>query len=471
MPHTLVLLRNDLRLHDNAALSAALHLEEPTCVLYILDEESKWKMNGRQRAWLYHSLQELRNSLLEIGLTLVLKKGKTLTILNKLLSQSQVNKIFLNRASTPFEREQEQQIEKLCAQEGISFESFKGSYLIDPAKITTKKGSYFKVFTPFYKACLKTFEKEKPRPVPKFHHQKPLKIASEDLDDWNLVTKNSKAESSQAGEKAALKRLKIFIKEKGDNYKLGRDFPAKECTSKLSAHLHFGEISASKILSELDSASIQKDSKETFIKELFWREFANYLLYHYPELPEKPFDETFKNFYWKQNSKALNAWKQGETGYPIVDAGMRELLTTGDMHNRVRMIVASFLIKDLQIHWIEGEKWFWEQLLDADLASNSFNWQWVAGCGADAAPYFRIFNPVLQGEKFDSACEYVRRWVPELAKLPNKWIHKPWLAPQDALKLAQVQLGKNYPKPIVDHNTARKEALKLFQTRKRSANY
>ena len=275
-------------------------------------------------------------------------------------------------------------------------------------------------------------------------------------------------ENWQPGELGAEKELNFFLNESAIQYLSGRDIPSIRATSRLSPHLHFGEISPRQIWHAVQNKSAKTQTSgwikqsEGFVRQLYWREFAYHLLYHFPKTTDHPLRHEFEKFEWKKDSQILKAWQRGKTGYPIVDAGMRELWHTGWMHNRVRMIAASFLVKDLLIHWSEGARWFWDTLVDADLANNTLGWQWVAGCGADAAPYFRIFNPFTQGEKFDGEGAYIRRWVPELSKLSDKWIHRPWEAPEEALKAAQVVLGKNYPKPLVDHADARKLALVLY---------
>ncbi|MFL2827816.1 MAG: cryptochrome/photolyase family protein, partial [Candidatus Puniceispirillales bacterium] len=272
--------------------------------------------------------------------------------------------------------------------------------------------------------------------------------------------------SWNVGEEAALLRLDNFIEAELDGYKEGRNFPTKKNVSRLSPHLHWGEISPNTVwykIKDLSDIGLRhQQDTDTFLSEMGWREFSNSLLFYFPELPKKNLQNKFDRFKWDNNKSKLKSWKMGLTGYPIVDAGMRELWSTGYMHNRLRMIVGSFLVKNLLLHWHEGEKWFWNCLVDADLASNSASWQWIAGCGADAAPYFRIFNPVTQGLKFDIDGEYVRKYVPELSKLPNKYLFNPWEASQEILDKANIELGKNYPKPIVDLKTSRQEALSAF---------
>lgn len=418
----IVYFHKDLRLNDNAALWHACD-QGPIIPLYIWDEKAmgQWKYGPAQRWWLQESLKHLQKQLKKHGLTLIFRRGDTLKILKELVKQTDATGICYNRCydgTCP-------NLEDL----GIEVHHFPGALLAEPWEISPAKGGYFKVFTPFWKTCLKELEPPTPLPVPQLRPYQ-HKIVSDDIDNWNLGTGSWK-NYWQPGEESALKRLKEFASHSLGNYAIGRDFPAKFLTSRLSPHLAFGEITPGQIW--------HAAKNECFLREIGWREFCHHLLYHFPDLPVKPFDQRFEAFKWKHDSGNLKRWQEGITGYPIVDAGMRELLETGWMHNRVRMIVASFLTKDLLIPWQRGAEWFWEKLVDADLANNSANWQWVAGCGADAAPFFRIFNPALQAEKFDAESEYIHRWVPELKNDP-----------------------KNYPKPIVDHKDARNTALKHF---------
>ncbi|MEM6935811.1 MAG: deoxyribodipyrimidine photo-lyase, partial [Pseudomonadota bacterium] len=300
-------------------------------------------------------------------------------------------------------------------------------------------------------------------------------VAGDDLAAWALLpTKPDWAgglrESWQPGEAGAHERLRDFVTHAADDYAEGRDRPGKDHTSRLSPHLHFGEISPNQVWQALKMAAgfgeVSGQASDAYLRELGWRDFSYHLLTLFPELPEANFRDQFDRFPWRSDNTELERWQRGQTGYPLVDAGMRQLWHTGWMHNRVRMVVGSFLVKHLRQHWRAGEDWFWDTLVDADLASNAASWQWVAGSGADAAPYFRIFNPMSQGEKFDPDGAYVRRWVPELAKVPQKFLNRPWEAPVEILRQAGVELGKDYPNPIVDHRTAREAALAAFQESK-----
>ncbi|NND65941.1 MAG: deoxyribodipyrimidine photo-lyase, partial [Gammaproteobacteria bacterium] len=347
----------------------------------------------------------------------------------------------------------------------------------EPDVIRNQSGSPYKVFTPFWKACCAATEPHLPRPAPKQLRPFDRILPSANLDDWQLLPTNPNwatgiAATWQPGEQSAHQRLQQFVNESMADYKEGRDRPDKSLTSRLSPYLHFGEITPRQIWHVvqpyLDRADHEAGAR-CFLSEIGWREFSYHLLFHFSDFPEQPFRKNFLSFPWVKNDEALERWQLGQTGYPMVDAGMRELWHTGWMHNRIRMIAASFLVKHLLIHWQAGETWFWDTLVDADLASNSASWQWVAGCGADAAPYFRIFNPITQGQKFDPDGAYVKQWIPEIAQLSTKYIHAPWQAPAQELKDAGVKLGDNYPEPIVDHSEARQRALAAFEQAKKVA--
>lgn len=448
----IVLFRQDLRLKDNPALSFACQTGQPIIPLYILDDETseKWKIGGASRWWLHHSLLSLSQSLQEKGSQLFLSKGNTLTVISRLMQKHQVGAVFWNRCYEPFSLQLQKKLKGMLP---LS-QSFNGSLLFEPWEILNKQRESFKVFTPFWKKCMEVQSIQDPLPEP---HQIPTKIIeSESLDSLSLLPKHpdwSKGLSTHwsVGEKAAHTKLNDFISQSLETYDHGRDIPSLASTSSLSPHLHFGEISPRQIFHRTKNIP----ASDKFLSELGWREFSYYQLYHFPQLPEEPWREEFSRFQWEKNPSFLKKWQTGETGYPIVDAGMRQLWKTGWMHNRVRMIVASFLTKDLLVPWQDGAHWFWDTLVDADLASNSASWQWVAGCGLDAAPFFRIFNPTLQGEKFDPDGIYIKRWIPELAELPRTLIHTPWKA-GPSYKFF-------YPSPIVSHDQSRKRALEEFK--------
>jgi deoxyribodipyrimidine photo-lyase len=383
--------------------------------------------------------------------------------------------IYCSRYHEPWNRQLESDLHTACLDRRIDFKRFPGSLLFEPEAIANQSGNPFRVFTPFWRHCLRQPEPRPPLPAPRSIRFAPAGNPELVLDDLDLrPTAPNWAEHWDAlwqpGEEGALRNLRRFLKKPVTRYSEGRDYPALQATSRLSPHLHFGELSPRQLwhTARRHTQRLPEHSSQVnkFLSELGWREFSHHLLHHFPSLPEKPFKEQFADFPWLGGKEAERAWQRGHTGYPIVDAGMRELWHTGFMHNRVRMIVASFLTKHLLIPWQAGERWFWDTLVDADLANNACGWQWVAGSGADASPYFRIFNPTLQGEKFDKQGAYVRHWVPELALLPDKYIHCPATAPNPVLRDANVTLGTTYPFPIVDHPQAREAALAAYSALK-----
>lgn len=466
----LVWLRNDLRLSDNTALHEALKHHDDIILLYILDEHYGRPIGEASRWWLHHSLVALNNSLRKYNAKLTLKRGNSIEIIRELVQHHAIDAIFRNACFEPEVFEKDSQILRQLQQQGITCRRLNSSLLINPSAIKNKSGGTFKVFTPFYKHVVQKLEPKPLLPTPEKIPQR-SKPESESLDHWQLLP--TKPDWSNGfndwlpGENSAQQRLNKFIETNLYQYTRDRDRPDLSITSCLSPYLHFGEISpwqvyhAIKQCSALNSAL--DNEAEAYLRQLFWREFSAYLLFNFPSFPEENFQTKFDNFQWQSNTSALKAWQQGKTGYPIVDAGMRELWHTGFMHNRVRMIAASFLTKHLLIDWREGEAWFWNTLLDADLANNVFGWQWVAGCGADAAPYFRIFNPTLQSKKFDPNGDYLRHWLPELSKLPTRYLHEPHTAPVNLLKQVGITLGENYPVPLVNHQHARELALLTFR--------
>jgi deoxyribodipyrimidine photo-lyase len=452
MNPVIIWFRQDLRLADNPALRAAAATGAPLVCLYVLDDAASgdWKIGGASRWWLHHSLTVLDTSLKG---HLVLRKGDAAAVIKSVMRETGADRIFWNRCYEPFAVARDKAIKAAL---GDAATSCNGALLHEPWELKTKSGTPFRVFTPFWTA-MRERDVEPPHPAPRnlrFH-----KAKSDDLKSWKLLPHKpdwAKGFDWTPGEKAAHSALYDFLDDISD-YTRGRDLPDRDGTSRLSPHLHWGEISPRQIWHAVRAHGHSAGS-ETYLKELGWRDFCAQLLFHNPDLPTKPLDQRFAKFSWRKSEKDFRAWTRGQTGIPIVDAGMRQLWQTGWMHNRVRMIVASLLIKHLGIHWQDGEEWFWDTLVDADLASNSANWQWVAGCGADAAPFFRIFNPVLQGKKFDPQGAYVRRFVPELKAVPDKYIHSPWEAPVPP---------KNYPAPIVDLAEGRDRALKSFKALKR----
>lgn len=454
MKPVIVWFRQDLRLGDNPTLRAAVATDAPLIPVFILDDDTPgdWAWGGASRWWLHHSLVSLDKSLKG---HLVLRRGKAASVIKALVQETGADTVMWSRAYEPFAVKRDTALKSDLAKQGVTVESFNGALLHEPWELKTGSGAPFRVFTPFWKA-MRARDVAKPHPAPRdlrFH-----KAESDALKDWKLLpTKPDWAKGFDwtPGEKAAHDALYDFLDDIKD-YAQARDLPDRDGTSRLSPHLHWGELSPRQIWHAVRTHG-SNTGHETFLKELGWREFCTQLLFHNPELPEKPLDQRFAKFKWRHSEKDFRAWTKGETGIPIVDAGMRQLWQTGWMHNRVRMIVASLLIKHLGIHWREGERWFWDTLVDADLSNNAANWQWVAGCGADAAPFFRIFNPVLQGEKFDPKGRYVRKFVPELASVPDKYVHKPWEAPEPPA---------NYPSAIVDLSAGRERALASFRALK-----
>ena len=466
----IVWFRQDLRKEDNPALFKAAENDATIFPIYILDDENadRWSMGEASRWWLHKSLYSLNKSL---NGNLHFFIGKADQIIPDLIDKTKATGVYWNRCYEPWRITRDKKIKTSLLNNNIKVRSFNGSLLFEPPNIKKANDTPYKVFTPFYKkGCLEN------GPAPRELFTSPPKLifeknfSSKQLSDLNLlpsVTWYRDMENTWSpGEQGAHERLNNFLKQGIQNYKIGRNRPDKEFVSRLSGHLHFGEISPHQAwfrAKALKHSSATKDSIEHFLSELGWREFSNNLLYYWQQLPENNLQKKFDRFPWLDNSKSLERWQHGLTGYPIVDAGMRQLWKTGYMHNRVRMVTGSFLVKNLMLHWQHGERWFWDTLLDADLANNSASWQWIAGCGADAAPFFRIFNPVVQGEKFDPNGDYIREYIPEISEIPTKFIHKPWEAPEDILLKAGITLGKDYPLPIVDLKLSRERALSAFK--------
>ncbi len=463
-PITLVWFRHDLRLDDNPALAAAAARGAVVPVfIWAPDEEQPWAPGAASRWWLHHSLERLAAALQKAGAPLVIRRGPTLDTLAALARECAATHVCWNRRYEPAVVHRDTAIKKALVEAGIEAASFNGSLLFEPMHVATKEGKPYQVFTPFWRALLARDEPAAPTGAPRRLQAvvpTPRSETIEQLDllpaiDWAATMRTTWA----PGEAAARKRLEAFVSGRLSNYGTDRDRPDHEGTSALSPHLHFGEISPRRVWHAVrdavggTAAAKITGSPEVYLRELGWREFATHLLYHFPHTTDAPLRSDYARFPWVRDPVGLRAWQRGRTGFPIVDAGMRQLWATGWMHNRVRMVVASFLVKDLRISWLEGARWFWDTLVDADLAANTLGWQWAAGCGADAAPYFRIFNPTSQGKKFDPAGDYVRTWVPELERLSAADIH----APGDAA-------GRDYPPPIVDHAEARTLALEALKT-------
>ena len=459
------------------------------------EEEDPWPPGAASRWWLHQSVSALDDDLLRSGSRLVIRRGPALQALRALARETGAQAVFWNRRYEPSVRRRDEKIQASLESLGLDVQTFGASLLFEPGEILNQSGKPYQVFSQFWRTCLLKPEPAQPLAVQSrigALRNRPQSVALTDLNLLPAAHWTGGLEKMWTpGAAGARKRLSSFVKGILAAYAVTRERPDQTGTSRLSPHLHFGEISPREVWHAVRKASFEgmgqtqfhSDKKhraaanqgadlirgeETFLRELGWREFAYHLLFHFSHTQEEPLRPNFRKFPWRRNAAALLAWQRGCTGYPIVDAGMRELWSTGWMHNRVRMIVASFLVKDLLISWQEGARWFWDTLVDADLANNTLGWQWSAGCGADAAPYFRIFNPVSQGERFDPEGVYVRRWIPELATTPREFIHRPWQAPASLSVEKRSRLGENYPRPLVDHAAAREKALEAY--RKSSGN-
>lgn len=461
----IVWFRRDLRLADNPALAWAVATGRPIVPVYVFDANHEGRARGAASLWwLDKSLRSLDQSLRERGSRLVLRRGNSEAELRRLIDQTGSSTLVLNRMVEPLGRAHDADLIKSLADSGISVEAFDAATLQPPGAVLSGSGGPYKVFSPFARALLALTPSDTLSPPP-LRLPNVADLASDDLADWGLHPTRpdwSGGFDWKPSETAALARLSAFLGGAGHRYAKGRDIPGDLGTSRLSPHLHWGELSPSRAVHDARgavAAGLAQAEADKFISEIAWRDFSAHLLAHFPYMAHRNFRTQFDAMPWQNDPVGLSAWQRGQTGYPIVDAGMRQVWAAGWMHNRVRMVVASFLVKHLMIDWREGEAWFWDTLVDADLGNNVQNWQWVAGSGADAAPYFRIYNPVTQGEKFDGDGRYVRKWVPELARLPDRWLHAPWTAPAEVLVQAGIRLGQNYPKPIVDHAEARARAL------------
>lgn len=475
----IVWFRRDLRIADNPALCAGLATGGPVIGLYVLEDAAFLAPGGAQRWFLHHALADLTKNLSALGIPLILRRGNAGETVLRVVNDTKAGGVFWNRRYAAAEIEEDRRVKAALGDAGVKADSSNGSLLREPWEVKTKTGGPYRVYTPFWNAVrglgparmvIESPRKKSPGAVPA------NSVSIEELD--LLPTRPNWAgefgDVWTPGEKGAQAALDAFLSGPAMTYGEDRNRPDLTGTSRLSPHLAVGTISPNQIWNAATAAIHARRIPEAegwkFLSEIVWREFAYHLLYFNPAMATAPLRAEFGAFPWRDDAAALTAWKRGQTGIPIVDAGMRELWRTGWMHNRVRMIAASFLIKNLIIHWREGERWFWDTLVDADPGNNAASWQWVAGSGADAAPYFRIFNPVTQGEKFDPDGSYVRRFVPELAGLPAETIHQPWTASEKALKRAGIVLGKTYPEPIADLAETRKRALAAYdQMRGRAA--
>ncbi len=467
MSPALLWFRRDLRLIDNLALIAAAESGQPVIPAYVVDETDT---GGAARWWLHHSLEALDRALAERGSSLAIRRGAAESELARLAEETGATTLFHSVRYEPAARRQQERVHETLSGR-LKLRAVEDDSLCRPERLRTQAGTPFRVFTPFWKAARAAGEPEPPRRMPTSvhfarHDAGSLPLAALGLTPTTPDWAQGLHETWTPGEQGALARIDE-IEKIARRYRDSRDRPDLDATARLSPHLHFGEISIRTLWHALRRLEQQSDTSagaEALLRQLYWRDFSRYLLYHFERLSEEPMRPEFGRFPWHEQDDWLRAWETGTTGYPVVDAGMRQLWATGWMHNRVRMVVASFLVKHLLQPWQRGADWFLDTLVDADVANNSVNWQWVAGCGTDAAPYFRVFNPTLQGKKFDPDGHYVSLWVPELRGLPAACIHEPWNAPSASLAAAGVRLGENYPFPIVDHKTARARALEAFRS-------
>ncbi|MEO0882253.1 MAG: deoxyribodipyrimidine photo-lyase [Pseudomonadota bacterium] len=471
-PGVIVWFRRDLRLADNPALNAAIETGKPILALYILEASlsERRPLGGASKWWLDKSLRAFQQSIEAKGGKLILRAGEPEQVLSELIAETGADTVFWSRRYGEAERNDDTHLKASLSSQGLNCQSFNGSLLTEPWTVKTGSGGHFRVFTPYWKAVRANYSLPAPLPAPRSLNC--IHVASDSVDEWGLHPSRPDWSTGfddpwTPGEEGALARLDAFLSDPVSRYGADRNRPdLQRGTSGLSPHLAFGELSPTQIWratkSRIDAGDIDEASAMVFLSEIVWREFSYVLLYYYPELARENYNKNFDTMSWRDSPGDYSAWCNGGTGYPIVDAGMRQLWHTGWMHNRVRMIVASFLTKHLLLPWQLGEAWFWDTLVDADPASNAASWQWTAGTGADAAPYFRVFNPITQGQKFDETGDYVRKWCPELAKLPNTYLFSPWEADPVTLAAADVDLGTTYPLPIVEHKKGRERALAAY---------
>ncbi len=461
--------RQDLRLDNNPSLISLSKKVNKIVPIYILDLNQR--IGSVSKWWLENSLDSLSDSITKQKGKLNIFIGNPEKIISSIIKEKEIESFSWNRLYDPYSIKRDTKIKSLITSSKIDCDTHNGFLLNEPWNIKNKSGTFFKVFTPYWRYCDEITKNSNFENSKNNFNFTSLKFAKEkNISDFKLNKNNEQwtnkiKKNWTPGEQIAKKQLKIYINDKANNYSLGRDRPDKNFTSKLSPYLHFGEISPFQVYNDVkNNKNINLDNKKKFLSEIGWRDFSYNLLYHYPDMTNKPIQSKFNKFPWIKNNKHLSLWHKGQTGVPIVDAGMRQLYKIGWMHNRVRMIVGSFLTKNLLLHWKHGEEWFFDTLVDADVGSNTAGWQWISGCGADASPYFRIFNPILQGQKFDPEGEYVRKYVPELKHVPKKHIHNPWEMSLSHQEEYKCKLGKNYPLPIVDLKDSRNRALAAFKT-------
>jgi deoxyribodipyrimidine photo-lyase len=471
MSGSIVWFRQDLRLADNASLLAAAKAGA-VLPLYVLDDAAagEWAMGGAHRWWLHGSLQALGSKLEALGAPLILRRGSAAEIIPRLVQDTGATAVHTGAMAEPWARKQEEAVTKALPV-GVRLHLHRTATLFPFGHVKTKTGGDYGIYTPFARAARALGAPEPPHPAPQRLHG--LAAESDQLDSWHLLpTKPDWAEGFRQtwtpGEAMAQTRARRFMADRLNAYHKGRNTPGEDLTSMLSPHLHWGELSPNQLW-HWAAAAGSGEGLDTYHGELLWHEFSANLLWRNPRMPDTAQRADFAGFPWRRDKAGLRAWQRGQTGIPVVDAGMRQLWHVGWMHNRVRMITASFLVKHLLVSWVEGERWFWGTLVDGDLAVNAQSWQWVAGCGVDSQPFFRIFNPLTQGQKFDPAGGYVRRWVPELTELPDRWLHCPWMAPADVLAKAGIRLGRDYPRPVVGLEEGRDRALAAFRALRQAA--
>ena len=461
--------RYDLRLKNNPSLSNLSKKVDKVIPIFIFDPDEN--IGSTSRWWLEKSLINLQKSITNENGTLNIFYGNPQKIISQIVTNTKINFFSWNRLYDPYSIKRDTEIKSFLSSHKIECNTFNGYLLNEPWNVKNKSGSFFKVFTPYWKNCSEIINNRAIQSITKIkNYSKILLEDSKEIKELNLIDKNqewlNKIENNWSpGEDNAHVQLKKYISKKANNYGVGRDRPDKDLTSKLSPYLHFGEISCLQVYNDLQkSNNIDNENKRKFLSEIGWRDFSYNLIYHYPDMTNNPIQKKFKKFPWLKDNKSLSKWQKGTTGIPIVDAGMRQLYEVGWMHNRVRMIVGSFLTKNLLLHWKHGQQWFFDTLVDADIGSNTAGWQWISGCGADASPYFRIFNPVLQGQKFDPDGEYVKKFIPELSKVSKKFVHNPWDMSTELQSDSQCIIGKDYPAPIVDLKETRNRALLAFKS-------